>query len=153
LARPGPAPGLQYAGFWIRFAAYLIDVIPISILAGVLNFSTGTAFTCETGPAGYFRCHGGGSSVGTWLGVLVLGVYWVLTWSMLGGSLGQKVFGIRVVNAADGRRIDLGKAIVRYIGFVLSSIPFALGLIWAGFDLRKQGWHDKLANTVVVRPY
>jgi uncharacterized RDD family membrane protein YckC len=36
---------------------------------------------------------------------------------------------------------------------VISIIPFALGLIWAAFDIRKQGWHDKIAGTYVVREY
>jgi uncharacterized RDD family membrane protein YckC len=81
----------------------------------------------------------------------VVGVYWVLTWSFLGASLGQKALGMRVVNAQNGERIDLAKALVRYVGFVISAIPFALGLIWAGFDPRKQGWHDKIAGTYVVR--
>jgi uncharacterized RDD family membrane protein YckC len=71
----------------------------------------------------------------------------------MGASLGQKALGMRVVNAANGQRIDIGKAVLRYVGFVISALPFALGLIWAGFDARKQGWHDKIAGTFVVRPY
>jgi uncharacterized RDD family membrane protein YckC len=85
------------------------------------------------------------------VGFLILGVYWVLTWSLLGASLGQKALGMRVVNAINGERIDIVKAVLRYVGFVISAIPFALGLIWAGFDPRKQGWHDKIAGTYVVR--
>jgi uncharacterized RDD family membrane protein YckC len=41
--------------------------------------------------------------------------------------------------------------VLRYVGFVISIIPLAIGLIWAGFDPRKQGWHDKIAGTYVVR--
>jgi uncharacterized RDD family membrane protein YckC len=152
--KAGPAPGLQYAGFWIRFVSYLIDTVPIGILAALLNVSTGTVLVCNNNVAtGYFRCTGGGGSLWSWIGVLVLGVYWVLTWSLLGASLGQKALGMRVVNAANGGRIDVGRALIRYLGFVISAIPLALGLIWAGFDARKQGWHDKMANTYVVRQY
>ncbi|HSS38987.1 MAG TPA: RDD family protein [Polyangia bacterium] len=150
-AAPGPAPGLRYAGFWIRFASYLIDVIPIAIVAGILNVSFGTGYSCRFGSDTGYRCGGGTGFVGSWLGFLVVGVYWVLTWSLLGASLGQKALGMRVVNAQNGERIDLAKALVRYVGFVISAIPFALGLIWAGFDPRKQGWHDKIAGTYVVR--
>ena len=72
---------------------------------------------------------------------------------MLGASLGQKALGMSVVNALDGQRIDIGKALMRYVGLGSSpSIPFILGLIWAGLDPRKQGWHDKIAGTYVVRP-
>ncbi len=150
--KAGPAPGLQYAGFWIRFVSYLIDVIPIGILGAVLNVSTGTGIHCVT-VNGAYTCNTGTGALGSWIGFLVLGGYWVLTWSLLGASLGQKALGMRVVNAADGQSIDIGKAVLRYVGFVISFIPLALGLIWAGFDARKQGWHDKIAGTYVVRQY
>jgi len=39
----------------------------------------------------------------------------------------------------------------RYFGYFLASIPLGLGLLWVAFDKRKQGWHDKLAGTVVIR--
>jgi len=152
VASADPAPGLQYAGFWIRFGSYLIDVIPIGIVGGLLNLRTGTGFSCRIDLNGASVCGGGSSYIGSWLGVLILGVYWVLTWSLLGASLGQKALGMRVVNVQNGERIDIVKALIRYVGFVISAIPFALGLIWAGFDPRKQGWHDKIAGTYVVRP-
>ncbi len=145
---PGPAPSLQYAGFWIRFASYLIDVIPIGIIGGVVNVATGTGYSCRVDAN---SCASGTSYIGSWLGFVVLGFYWVLTWSLLGGSLGQKALGMSVVNALDGERIDIGKAVIRWVGFVISAIPFALGLIWAAFDPRKQGWHDRIAGTYVVR--
>jgi uncharacterized RDD family membrane protein YckC len=147
----GPAPGLQYAGFWIRFASYLIDVIPIGIVGGILNVSTGTGYNCHFDSSNAYQCNAGTGYIGSWVGFLILGVYWVLTWSLMGASLGQKALGMRVVNASNGERIDIGKALIRYIGFVISAIPFALGLIWAAFDPRKQGWHDKIAGTYVVR--
>jgi uncharacterized RDD family membrane protein YckC len=153
MAAPGPAPGLQYAGFWIRFASYLIDVIPIGIVGGILNVATGTGYACGFRGTTAYQCNAGTGYIGSWVGFLILGVYWVLTWSLLGASLGQKALGMHIVNALNGERIDIGKAVIRYIGFVISAIPFALGLIWAGFDPRKQGWHDKIAGTYVVRPY
>jgi uncharacterized RDD family membrane protein YckC len=148
----GPVPGLQYAGFWIRVASYLIDVIPIAIIGSVLNVWLGTGIRCGLTSSNVYQCNAGTGDVGSWLGFLVLGVYWVLTWSLMGASLGQKALGMRVVNALNGERIDIGKAVLRFVGFVVSSLPLGLGLIWAGFDPRKQGWHDKIAGTYVVRP-
>ena len=150
--KPGPAPGLEYAGFWIRFVSYLIDVIPIGVAGALLSVATGTGFHCTTFNSSRV-CTAGTGSLGSWLGFLVLGTYWVLTWSLLGASLGQKALGLRVVNSANGQRIDIGKALLRYVGVVISIIPIALGLIWAAFDPRKQGWHDKIAASYVVREY
>ncbi len=147
----GPVPGLQYAGFWIRFVAYLIDVVPIAIVGGILNVSWGTGYRCNFGTDHVYGCSAGTGSLGSWLGFVVLGVYWVLTWSLLGASLGQKALGLRVVNVHNGARLDIGRSLIRYLGFVVSVIPLFLGLIWAGFDPRKQGWHDKIASTCVVR--
>jgi uncharacterized RDD family membrane protein YckC len=146
----GPAPGLQYAGFWIRFVSYLIDVVPIGIVGAILNVSTGAGYHCRI-VGDVSSCNTGTGSLGSWIGFLVLGTYWVLTWSMLGASLGQKALGMSVVDATNGQAIDISKAVLRYAGFVISIIPLAIGLIWAGFDPRKQGWHDKIAGTYVVR--
>ena len=48
----------------------------------------------------------------------------------------------------DGRSEQL---IGRYLGYYVSTIPLMLGFLWVAFDARKQGWHDKMANTVVIR--
>ena len=59
--------------------------------------------------------------------------------------------GARVVDAATGKAISVRQGIVRYLGYYVSILPLCLGLLWVGFDPRKQGFHDKLAGTVVVR--
>jgi uncharacterized RDD family membrane protein YckC len=147
--RPGPAPGLVYAGFWIRWVAYLIDYIPLSILAALTHVS-GVTSTC-TSSSGVSICNYQVNGSGLSITAGVLGVYWILTWSLMGASLGQRALGLRVVNAADGKNISIGRAAVRFVGYIVSVIPFAIGLIWAGFDHQKQGWHDKIAGTFVVR--
>jgi uncharacterized RDD family membrane protein YckC len=79
------------------------------------------------------------------------GVYFIVLWSQLGGTLGQRMLGLHVVDAATGKHIGVGRAIGRFIGYLISSIVLSIGLIWAAFDPRKQGWHDKMASTFVVR--
>jgi len=78
-------------------------------------------------------------------------VYSILLWSLFGGTLGQRMLGLHVVDAATGQNIGLGRSIGRYVGFVISGIALDIGFIWAAFDGRKQGWHDKIASTFVVR--
>ena len=58
---------------------------------------------------------------------------------------------LRVVDAKTGNSLSVGQSIVRYIGYFVAGIPFGLGIFWVGFDSKKQGWHDKIAGTVVVR--
>jgi len=58
---------------------------------------------------------------------------------------------LAIVDAETGNRISVGQAIARYIGYIVSMLPMMLGIIWVGIDRRKQGFHDKLAGTVVLR--
>jgi uncharacterized RDD family membrane protein YckC len=58
----------------------------------------------------------------------------------------------RIVDAKTGARPTTGQLVVRYLGYYVAMIPLFAGIIWVAFDPRKQGWHDKLAGTVVVRP-
>lgn len=159
----GPAPGIAYAGFWIRFLAAVIDTVivgvPLVVVFVVVEGSALSAFfTClnnavnagvttsicqSTYPTsvGYFELIALGAEL----------LYFVILWSQLGGTLGQRMLGLHVVDAATGRNIGIGRALGRFAGYVISSIPFDIGLIWAAFDPRKQGWHDKIASTFVVR--
>ena len=57
---------------------------------------------------------------------------------------------MRIVMADDGSKPDWVRMLLRYVGLLIGIVIFFLGVIWAGFDRRKQGWHDKMAGTVVV---
>lgn len=71
-------------------------------------------------------------------------------WST-GATLGQRVLKLRVVDRRSGDRLSVSRCLGRYFGFCLSFIPLAIGLIWAGIDSRKRGWHDKMVDSVVLR--
>jgi uncharacterized RDD family membrane protein YckC len=159
-AHAGPAPGIAYAGFWIRFVAAVIDGIIVGVPLAILFFVVeGPAFRsytdCINSAGSYASCgsiYGYGSiqyfNLAT---ILVQLVYFSVLWSSFGGTLGQRVLGLHVVDAATGGRIGIGRAIGRYIGYLISAAVLLIGLIWAAFDPRKQGWHDKMASTFVVR--
>ncbi|HEY4869788.1 MAG TPA: RDD family protein, partial [Candidatus Dormibacteraeota bacterium] len=87
-----------------------------------------------------------------WLVALIVSVgYFVGMWSWQGQTLGQKLLGLHVVDAFTGTRISIGRAVIRYIGIIVSAWVLYIGLIWAAFDAQKQGWHDKMASTFVVQ--
>ncbi len=126
--------------FGPRFVAYFIDAIIVGIITGLLWFVG--------------RLLGGDSGVLLMLMQLlavVIGVgYYVYFWGTSGATPGKKTMGLRVVST-DGQPMTMGKAFIRYIGYIISAIVFYLGFIWIAIDKDKQGWHDKIANTYVIK--
>jgi uncharacterized RDD family membrane protein YckC len=156
-----PVADVRYAGFWIRLVAYLIDAVVLNVIAVPLNFAAfgNSGFTCVT--TNYTVISSGASFNGVnyacsptgpgYLIYFLLGlVYFTFMWST-GATLGQRVLRLRVVDPVTKEPLSLGRSFARYLGFVISAIPLAIGLIWAAFDRRKQGWHDHMANSVVLR--
>lgn len=152
---PGPAAGLRYAGFWLRFAAWLVDAVLLSVLLALLSQSTDIGFKVYGGGEAvindvYYQ-HYYGAHITNPIPVLIAGAYFIVCWSAFQRTFGGLLAGMRICRLDDGRPPGIGRALVRYIGLLLAAIPLGLGLMWAGWDPRKQGWHDKLAGTVVVR--
>ncbi|HEX3607378.1 MAG TPA: RDD family protein [Candidatus Dormibacteraeota bacterium] len=142
----GPAPGLAYAGFWIRVVAYLIDSAIIFALVFVLALVSGGI--TKTDPNTGVQTVNASVQVFAFL----IGLAYVIGfWTVRSATPGQIALGMRILRVDNGAPLDAGKAVIRYIGYIIAVLPFGLGLIWAGFDPRKQGWHDKIAGTVVVR--
>ncbi|HDP0318999.1 TPA: RDD family protein [Salmonella enterica subsp. enterica serovar Concord] len=75
----------------------------------------------------------------------------VVLWRWFQATPGKMALRLRVVDAQSGQAASMGQYVIRYVGYVLSTLPVGLGFLWIAFDNRKQGWHDKLARTVVVR--
>jgi len=127
----------EKAGWWVRFVAYFVDSLIVGIPAGIVGGILGAV------------------TVFIFYAILVLAsvAYFVYFWSQRDGqTIMNKAMNIKVVRA-DGAPITVGTGIVRYIGYVLNSIIFGIpiGFIWAAFDGNKQGWHDKIAGTYVVK--
>ena len=79
-------------------------------------------------------------------------VYFAYFWSGQGGgqTLGMRALNIRVART-DGSTLTVSGAVIRFVGLIVSFAVLFLGVIWVVFDSQKQGWHDKLARTYVVR--
>jgi len=135
---------LEYVGFWLRVGASLIDtvlvlMVTVPIMLSVLGATYFSDQRLIKGPAGFL-------------------VEWVLPaigvlafWIARGATPGKMAIGARIVDAETGARPSTGQLIGRYLGYYVSLVPLGLGMIWVAFDRRKQGFHDKLAGTVVVR--
>ncbi len=138
--------GYSYAGFWIRFIAYVIDslIIGIPLLLVYLAMVPGGG-----GGAQGLTSPPASTNLFNLVSAAVTFAYFVYFWS-LGSTPGMRLLGIRVADQTTYRSIGPGKAILRYIGFVVSGFCCSIGFIWAAFDSHKQGWHDKIGGTVVL---
>ena len=125
------------AGFWVRFFAIFIDGLGVGIVSNIIS-----------GVMGADPMSTSSSSINTLLGIL----YFCYFWSAQGGgqTLGMRVLNIKVIRT-DGSSLTILQAFIRYIGLFVSILCLFIGVIWAAFDANKQGWHDKIASTYVVR--
>ena len=153
----GPAPGVRYAAWFSRFIAYIVDGIVMGFVVGIF-YVIGIVIVAggATVDANSNVTLGAGAGLGTLivlLGVVVAFLWKPFFWSRGGQTPGYKLLGMRVVRARDGGPVSFGTGILRMIGYIINDIIFGIpiGFIWAGFDAQKQGWHDKLAGTVVIQ--
>ena len=123
-ARQPVSAALPRAGFWIRMAALLLDVVLVGFFMSLFH-----------------HAH---------LQLVVLAAYGAVMWKVRGATVGGIVFDLHVVRL-DGREVDWETAIIRALSCFLSLAVAGLGFIWIAFDGNHQAWHDKIAGTVVVR--
>ena len=138
------AAATTYGGFWIRFVAIFIDGLIVGVPLGiVLSIISAATNSSSSNPSPTFV-------VFELIAFLIEAAYFVCFWST-GSTLGMRIFKLRVVDANTGQPIGVGRAVLRYVGYIISAVVCYIGLIWAAFDSRKQGWHDKIAGTVVLQ--
>jgi len=138
------SPDLEYAGFWIRVWATLIDtvllcMVILPVLGAVYGWDYWTSTQLIHGPVDFLL---------SWIAPAVAVV---LFWVARQATPGKMAISARIVDARTGLKPTTGQLIGRYLGYFVAMIPLFLGILWVAFDPRKQGWHDKLAGTVVVR--
>jgi len=147
---------IEYAGFWARAAARVIDLLVI--LAAFNLFYLLDRYGAQ---AGLWRGGGYGEQVAgdgfsgaqVMRGVFLLGFpifYYVYLHGAFGQTFGKMALRIRVLNE-DGSPISHRKALARWFGYLLCDLTLCLGYAWAAFDSRKQGFHDRICGTIVVR--
>jgi len=135
----------QYAGFWIRVAATLIDVVLLLLITVPLTLSIyGEDILLYSdqyllGPADFLINYS--------LPFFVTIIFWMYK----SATPGKMILQLKILDASTGKNLTIGQSIGRYLAYFPASIIFMLGIFWVAWDKKKQGWHDKLANTVVVR--
>jgi uncharacterized RDD family membrane protein YckC len=76
----------------------------------------------------------------------------IVYWFYRQATPGKMAISARIVDAKTGEKPSLQQYIIRYVGYVVAFLPLGLGIFWVAWDKKKQGWHDKLAGTVVISP-
>jgi uncharacterized RDD family membrane protein YckC len=150
---------LEYVGFWPRVGASIIDTLLVLLITApliswiygsdqgldldeVLAMDSQSLLVYLITPRGPLDV-----LINYVLPAAVIIVFWLTREA----TPGKMAVGARVVDAKTGQAVSAVQGIVRYLGYYVSIFPLFLGLLWVAFDPRKQGFHDKLAGTVVVR--
>lgn len=136
---------LEYVGFWPRAGATIIDVLLQMVIVIPITYAIYGRFAS---PTGAFVMGAADLVVNYILPAVVV----IALWVRFGATPGKMAMSAKVVDADTGEPLTVPASLLRYVGYFLSTIPLGLGFIWIGLDRKKQGWHDKLANSVVVRP-
>lgn len=136
---------VEYVGFWPRVLAGLIDGVvtslvmlpPMYVLFGPVVFGSdpdyrpGVLYTIVSliGPAAIV----------------------FLFWIKKAATPGKMLINTKIIDATTGAKPSIRQWLIRYFGYLVATLPLGLGLMAVGWDVRKQGWHDKMANTLVIK--
>jgi uncharacterized RDD family membrane protein YckC len=161
----------EYVGFWKRFLAFLIDSLVVSLILSpvMLALYGGGYFERLNAELAALRVSSGDPNADAARVLEILGsrdsavmalgdirvqiglvVATILFWRFRGATPGKMLVKAKIVRAADLGPPSTGRLIGRFFAYFVSILPIFLGFLWIAFDKRKQGWHDKIAGTVVV---
>jgi uncharacterized RDD family membrane protein YckC len=137
--------GYEYVGFWRRLLAAAIDFLILFVVT--------TPILLAIYGRRYFALVESGASAGFWdfvIEYIVPAVAVIAFWRRYGATPGKMAVGARIVDAKTGERPSTARLVVRYFAYLVSALPFFLGFLWIGISRRKQGFHDKIARTMVI---
>ena len=133
----------RYVGFWLRFWAFVVDsVVVTAILLPILWMAFGKSYF-EINPASR-------SPVGALIELVLPAAAVVLFWIYRSATPGKMIIHARIVDAQTGEPPGKLQCVIRYLGYYVSIFSLGIGFLWIAFDPRKQGWHDKIARTLVI---
>ena len=135
---------IQYASFSQRVLATIIDNLVVMVLTlPLLQFVYGDALTQprETLFLGHFE---------VFVKLIIPYGISVICWLQWAGTPGKRLLKLSILDARTGRKITLSQALLRYLAYAISALPFGMGIFWMIHDPKRQTWHDKIAHTVVV---
>jgi len=146
----------HYGGFWRRWMALMIDKFILYIIYFVLVMLESRIFPTPVysrhpdPQVAFWGNMTGRSLAGHCLISLIIGMtYFTYFHGAIGQTPGKIMLKLKVIGTT-GKKPTYGIALLRWIGSIISGLPLFLGFLWVAFDRKKQGWHDKIAGTVVL---
>ena len=133
---PTPSSATK-AGFWIRFVAFFIDGIVVGVVQGIIAAILSLPLN-------------GRGGLSTLLGLIYFTYFWSSSSIWPGQTIGSRLLNVRVIKT-DASDLSIVQAVIRYVGLYISFLVLLIGVIWVAFDPDKQGWHDKIAGTYVIK--
>jgi uncharacterized RDD family membrane protein YckC len=148
----------RYVGFWKRVLATLIDTIVVLVVivpllyafygSSYFKFDLESLLAAAGASAPSRPMFAGPADV--FINLVLPMVALILFWRFRGATPGKMLVGAKIVDARTLGKPSTAQLIGRIFAYLVSMLPACLGFLWVAFDKRKQGWHDKLAGTVVV---
>jgi uncharacterized RDD family membrane protein YckC len=135
---------IQYVGFWARVLASLVDTVLLILLLMVLSLLTIDGFHFDP-------LQPSSDLMDFVINTIIPAMVVLVFWARVQATPGKMMVHARIVDAKTGADPRPMQLVIRYLGYFVSCIVFGLGFVWIAFDPRKQGLHDKMAGTVVIR--
>jgi len=145
-----PTAALIKVGFWTRFAAAIVDLIVVGIPCWIIVAVAGAGAVMGGGRGGPSPAGMAGFGVAQMLILIISLAYSIGLIGSRGQTVGMMALKIKVVPTTGGE-MTYGRATLRWVGSILSGAIVYLGYLWIAWDPDKQAWHDKIANTYVVK--
>lgn len=142
---------IKYLGFWSRVVATIVDNILIAGISIPLGMLCGLLLANEIHKDPLPSVLAGGLFLSQFVMTILSIIFIIFFWTLRNATPGKMVFSAQIRDARTLGPPSLGQYILRFLGYIPSSLPLGLGFIWVALDSRKRGWHDLLAGTVVVQ--
>jgi uncharacterized RDD family membrane protein YckC len=148
LKQPEKQPGeyaLEYAGFWLRLGSAVIDYVVLFLIILFVYILFNPNHSISTSSMPIIRV-----VAVSIIGFVIAAAYFIAFWAWRGQTLGKMVMGIKIIRSKSNP-VDRSHSIQRFVGYILCFLTIFIGFIWIAFDSHKQGLHDKIADTCVVK--
>lgn len=139
------AESYEYIGFWQRVFAGVIDAIVTSLLMVPPMYALFGPVVLGTDPD--YRP----SVLYTVVSLAGPAAIVFMFWIKKAATPGKMLINSKIIDATTGAKPSISQWIIRYFGYLVATLPLGFGLMAVGWDNRKQGWHDKMAKTLVVK--